>query len=179
MDVKPARMLLERGNRLRIVVGAGEDDPTLVLWLDEGMVMSESIAGWSAGVVEPVCSISSDFLRTYLMNREAIEIMQPKLGGEPTTGWVHGVSIPDGWDVVPGQRAVQLPDGRTFAVIPGRRWTRVSEYLTNGQLTARFFVDEKSGEAREAEGWRKPKRWPMNSSAQEFARAIVELAAAG
>lgn len=83
-----------------------------------------------------------------------------------------------GWDQVPGQR-LSVPVAplnqrpRVFAVVEGRRWTRVSEYLSNGQLTARWFVDEATGEAREADGWRKPKRWPMNPSAQQFANSIV------
>lgn len=81
-----------------------------------------------------------------------------------------------GWDWIDRQVYVQLPDGRQFAVIKGQRWTRVSEYLCNGQLTARWFVDEESGEAREADGWRKPKRWPMPTGAQEFARWVVALA---
>lgn len=81
-----------------------------------------------------------------------------------------------GWDLIPGQRFVQLPDGRAFAAVTGRRWTRVFEYLSNGQLTARWFVDESTGEAREAAGARQPKRWPMSPGAQEFARWVVELA---
>lgn len=81
-----------------------------------------------------------------------------------------------GWDWIDGQLYVRIPDGREFAVVEGRRWTRVSEYLSNGQLTARWFVDESTGEAREADGWRKPKRWPMHAGAQEFARWVVALA---
>ena len=42
--------------------------------------------------------------------------------------------------------------------------------------TARFFVDERSGEAREAASARQPKPWPMHTGAQEFARWIVTLA---
>lgn len=61
----------------------------------------------------------------------------------------------------------QLRDGplpvidgeRVFTVIPGRRWTKVPEYLSNGQLTARFFVDEAQGIVRDAAGWSKPGRW--------------------
>lgn len=79
-------------------------------------------------------------------------------------------------DVIAGQLEVTLPDGRQFAVVKGRRWTRVHEYLSNGQLTARWFVDEATGEAREADGWRQPKRWPMSAAGQEFARWVVELA---
>lgn len=81
-----------------------------------------------------------------------------------------------GWDWIPGQMAVQAPDGRLFAVVKGRRWTRVHEYLSNGQLTARWFVDEKTGETREAEGARKPRAWRMGGEAAAFVRWIVELA---
>lgn len=88
----------------------------------------------------------------------------------------QGRPVPDGWDWIDGQAHVQLPDGRQFAVVKGRRWTRVHEYLSNGQLTARWFVDEASGEAREADSARKPKAWPMRRAAQEFARWVVELA---
>jgi hypothetical protein len=58
----------------------------------------------------------------------------------------------------------------------GRRWTRVAEYLSNGQLTARWFYDEQTGEAREAEGWHKPRRWQLGGSAAEFVGAIVARA---
>jgi hypothetical protein len=54
-------MTLRAGGKVRIVVGHEEDDPTIVLTLDDGMVMCESVAGWSAGVVEPMCSIGSDY----------------------------------------------------------------------------------------------------------------------
>jgi hypothetical protein len=79
-------------------------------------------------------------------------------------------------DTIPGQVEVQIPDGREFAVIRGRRWTRVFEYLSNGQLTARWFFDEKTGETREAEGARKPRNWRLGNGASEFVGAIIESA---
>lgn len=179
MEVERAREALSSGKRIRIVVGAEAEDPTIVLSLDDGMVMSTAVAGWSAGVVEPVCGLESDFLRTYLLDRESIEIVVTGAGSSRAgdAGWaIPDEAIPDGWDRIDGQQTAQLPDGRTFAVVKGRRWTRVSEYLSNGQLTARWFVDENSGEAREADGWRKAKRWPMAAGAQEFARWVVTLA---
>ena len=53
------------------------------------------------------------------------------------------------------------------------------EYLANGQVTARWFVDEATGEAREAASARAPKAWPMAQPAQEFARSVVEQARNG
>jgi hypothetical protein len=82
-------------------------------------------------------------------------------------------------DFVPGQVTVVMPGGRVFAVIGGRRWTRVPEYLSNGQLTARWFVDESTGEVRMAEGWKSPKSWPIGGDAAEFVRAIVGQARGG
>jgi hypothetical protein len=73
------------------------------------------------------------------------------------------MNLPESRDVIAGQREVTLSDGRMFAVVRGRRWTRVAEYLSNGQLTARWFYDEATGETREAEGWRKPRQWRMAS----------------
>lgn len=81
-------------------------------------------------------------------------------------------------DVVPGQITVVLEDGREFAVIRGRRWTRVPEYMSNGQLTARFFVDESTSEVRLADGWKKPKAWPLGQPSSLFALDIVSRARA-
>ena len=74
MTVEEAREALRSGKRIRMVVGDGDEDPTLILYLDGLMVMSESVAGWSAGVVEPVCSLTSDFLVAYLDKRLSIEV---------------------------------------------------------------------------------------------------------
>jgi hypothetical protein len=79
-------------------------------------------------------------------------------------------------DFVKGQRTVRTADGREFAVIRGRRWTRIPEYMTNGQLTARFFVDEATGEVRQADSWKKPKRWPMGGDAAAFVLGLLALA---
>jgi hypothetical protein len=75
MTVEQVRGLLREGRRLRVVVGTAPDDPVGVLSLREGMVMWESVAGWSAGVVEPACSVESDYLATYL--DKAIEVLEP------------------------------------------------------------------------------------------------------
>jgi hypothetical protein len=79
-------------------------------------------------------------------------------------------------DFVPGQVTVILSDGREFAVIKGRRWTRVPEYLSNGQLTARFFVDEATSEVRLADSWKAPKSWPIGQPHCLFALGIVAKA---
>src|SRR4051794_38649377 len=77
-------------------------------------------------------------------------------------------------DMVKGQRTVRTDDGRMFAIIGGRRWTRVPEYLSNGQLTARWFIDEATGEVRGAHGWKQPGRM-IAGAAAEFVRGILAL----
>lgn len=73
---------------------------------------------------------------------------------------------------------VYLPDeDRRFCVIRGgRRWTRVPEYMTNGQLTARFFVDEQTGEARPARSWSSPAGYCLGVSASNYVRGIIAAA---
>lgn len=77
-------------------------------------------------------------------------------------------------DMVKGQRTVRMDDGREFAIIRGRRWTRIPEYLCNGQLTARWFVDEATGEVRSAAGWKQPGHMVAGEAA-EFVRGILDL----
>lgn len=68
-------------------------------------------------------------------------------------------------------------DGRRFSVIrAGRRWTKVPEYMSNGQRTARWFMDEASGEVRLAHGWKAPAPSPIGGAAAEFVRGIVAAA---
>lgn len=57
---------------VRMTVGDAPDDPVLLVWRDDRTVMSAAVAGWSAGVVEPVCAVDSDFLRTYFDDRHAL-----------------------------------------------------------------------------------------------------------
>lgn len=73
--IEPAEAVetLRAGGKVRMTVGTQPDDPVLVLWNEDGAVMSESVAGWSAGVEEPVCGIESNFLLTYFEGREKIE----------------------------------------------------------------------------------------------------------
>lgn len=78
-------------------------------------------------------------------------------------------------DYVKGQRTVRMENGREFAIIRGRRWTRIPEYLSNGQLTARWFVDEATGEVRLADSWKSPKSWPLAGADAEFVRALLTL----
>jgi hypothetical protein len=68
---------------------------------------------------------------------------------------------------------------RVFTVLTGRRWTRIPEYLSNGQLTARWFVDESTGEVRDADGWKRPKSWPMQQRDAEYVLAILAQWRAG
>jgi hypothetical protein len=84
MTLDEARGLLGEGKRLRVTVGSGADDPVVVLSLSDGTVMCESVAGWSAGVVEPACSVESDYLATYL--DKSIEVLEP---GD--SGWRAGL----------------------------------------------------------------------------------------
>lgn len=83
MTIEEAREALRAGERLRIVIGPAADDPMIVLSLLDETVICESVAGWSAGVVEPACFIESDYLGTYL-DRE-VEVLAP---GD--TGWRGG-----------------------------------------------------------------------------------------
>lgn len=69
MTPHEARELLLNGGEVEMVVGTKPADPILVLWLDGDMVMSESVAGWSAGVIEPVCFRNSDYLLEHLSGR--------------------------------------------------------------------------------------------------------------
>jgi hypothetical protein len=73
--------------------------------------------------------------------------------------------------VVIGERGSE----RVFTVMEGRRWTKVPEYLSNGQLTARFFYDRATGEARKAEGWKSPKNYPESPETAAVVRSIIEV----
>jgi hypothetical protein len=89
MTVDEARQVLAEGRKLRVVVGTSWDDPKLVVWLDDGMVTSEAVGGWSAGAVEPVCALDSDFLRTFLNGKHSIEVVP-----DDAEGWERKGSIP-------------------------------------------------------------------------------------
>lgn len=69
-----ARCAVLSGRRVRMVCGAGIEDPTLIVWLDDGLVLSAGIAGWSAGVVEPVCDAGSAFLLEFLDGRVSLSL---------------------------------------------------------------------------------------------------------
>lgn len=75
MTGEQAREVLIRGDKLRMVVGDEPGDPTLIIYLEDGMVISESVEGWSAGVVEPVCELNSDFLHSFLRNYHSLEVI--------------------------------------------------------------------------------------------------------
>jgi hypothetical protein len=90
VTVEQAREALKAGHRIRVVVGIEQGDPTTILFLRDGMVVSEVIAGWSEGVVEPVCEIESDFLAEYLdgsgNGRHLVEVVAS----------VNPAALPDG-----------------------------------------------------------------------------------
>lgn len=69
-----------------------------------------------------------------------------------------------------------LVDCRLFSVIPGKRWTKVPEFMSNGQRTARWFVDEATGEVRVAKSWRAPQTYALTGAAAAFVLSIVKLA---
>lgn len=64
LTVAEACEAVRGGQVVRLSVGADLDDPVLLVWVDEGMVMSYAIGGWSAGVVEPVCGKGSTYLES-------------------------------------------------------------------------------------------------------------------
>lgn len=61
-----ARDAILAGQTVRMRVGESAEDPTLLLYLDDGMIYSKSIAGWSEGITEPMCASESDYLRMSL-----------------------------------------------------------------------------------------------------------------
>lgn len=73
-DPNAAAQAIRDGKTIILTVGTNEDDPVLRVWREDGGVMSHAIAGWSAGVTEPVCAIDSPFLLTYLSNRHTLVI---------------------------------------------------------------------------------------------------------
>lgn len=72
-----ARDAILNGERVRMHVGHDPNDPVLVLHEEDGKIISEAVAGWSAGVVEPVCFSESDYLLTTLSaNRAKLELAE-------------------------------------------------------------------------------------------------------
>lgn len=65
--------------------------------------------------------------------------------------------------------------GRAFAVVPGTRWTRVPEMISNGQHTARWFVDERTGEVRGSLGWKSPKPHAEPAATAAFVHRLLAL----
>lgn len=87
MTVEEAVQTIKAGARVRMTVGEGSEDPVLIIWNDDGCVMSESVAGWSAGVVEPVCGIESNFLLSYLAGKLALDKILLKAGEAIVAVW--------------------------------------------------------------------------------------------
>lgn len=69
---------------------------------------------------------------------------------------------------------ITLPDGRTFGLVEGRKWTKVPRRMTNGQWTACWFVDEATNEVRLARSWNAP--MPFNLTG-ERAREVLDIVA--
>lgn len=80
-------------------------------------------------------------------------------------------------DHIDGQRTVRLEgdEPREFAIVKGRRWTRVFEYMTNGQLTVRWFVDENEPEVRMAAGAKQVGRQRLVGPQRAFVFRILAL----
>lgn len=74
MTVDEAIDHLRAGRHVRVTTGAGEGDPVLAVWLEDNTVMSEARGGWSAGVLEPVCSLDSAYLREFLGQERVLEL---------------------------------------------------------------------------------------------------------
>jgi hypothetical protein len=74
--VQRAKDALSAGRALRIEVGNDPEDPVLIVRLEDGCVMSHAIRGWSAGVVEPVCAIDSDYLAKFVTGRKSVRIVE-------------------------------------------------------------------------------------------------------
>lgn len=64
------------GKRVRVVCGPGPDDATVIVYAEDGVAMSKSVDGWSAGVVEPICALGSDYLPGFFHNRETVEVIE-------------------------------------------------------------------------------------------------------
>lgn len=67
VELTPAQAAaaVREGKTVRLVVGTDSEDPVILTRDVDGMAISTPIAGWSEGIVEPICETSSDFLETY------------------------------------------------------------------------------------------------------------------
>lgn len=105
----------------------------------------------------------SGFVVNYL---EAVRALVEVMG----RAWCNDTGVTDPDDVIVGERVFCVMRG-------GRRWTKVPEYMSNGQRTARWFVDEATGEVRSAKSWRSPQSYPIGrGDAGAFVLSIVALA---
>lgn len=88
---------LRRGHAIRMAVGTDPEDPVLIVRNEDGSAVSESIGGWSAGVVEPVCSLDSDFLeKVYL---RGLLTLAPTNDPEWVVEIVDNVTTKDGHEI--------------------------------------------------------------------------------
>lgn len=77
MDTAAAAEAIRGGGRVKVTIGTGEEDPVLEVYADDGMVMSTAVAGWSAGAVEPVCTLDSNYLTEHLLADRELELIAP------------------------------------------------------------------------------------------------------
>lgn len=66
MDASSAAQAVRDGKVVRVVTGEGPEDPVLLVFEEDGMAFQQSVAGWSAGITEPICGVESDFLEFHL-----------------------------------------------------------------------------------------------------------------
>ena len=93
-----AREAMKAGKRLRVTIDSGdpEGDPTLILFLKDGEIISEGVKGWSEGVTEAVCDLESDFLTEYLEGSysdadRSVEIIEPEAAPHPNHDVIAGL----------------------------------------------------------------------------------------
>lgn len=75
LNPEEAVAAVRAGRTVRVTVGTGGGDPVLEVYAFEGMAMSNAVAGWSAGVVEPVCALGSDFLEDFMCRKVKLELV--------------------------------------------------------------------------------------------------------
>lgn len=76
MIPREAAERIRNGGAVRVVVGTEPDDPTLIVHRDGDAIMSRAVAGWSEGVVEPVCDAQSAYLLTFLADRASLTAVE-------------------------------------------------------------------------------------------------------
>lgn len=74
MTVEEAVAAMHKGARVQFTVEPGH---IMHVWTEDGVMYSEAqMPAWSAGVIEPVCALSSAYLREYLANRDGLSLVK-------------------------------------------------------------------------------------------------------